>query len=184
MINIVFFGIPAAGKGTQSKLLSEYYNIPHISTGDIFRENMKNKTPLGIKIDALMRAGDLVPDELTNEIVENKLNETDDWILDGYPRTIGQAKLFNEYIKTSCTNTHLFFLHLSEEDVVVRSKERFLKEGRFEDANDEVITKRIKNYYDLTKPAIDYFNKYKNFYYIDASKSIKSIHDQIINILA
>lgn len=156
-MNFVFFGFPAAGKGTQAKLLSERFSIPHISTGEIFRKNMEDETPLGVKIDKLMRAGNYVPDELTNEIVVTTVSGSDGWILDGYPRTIGQARLFNEYIQAKGLDVHFILVEINEEEVWKRSLQRRKEEGRFEDADDAVIQKRIDNYNQLTKPAVEYF---------------------------
>lgn len=182
-MNIVLFGMPTAGKGTQAKLLSKEYNIPHISTGDILREEMANKTPLGIQIDEIMRAGGLAPDDVVNNIVVNKLNKLDGWILDGYPRSINQAKLFKSYIDTNNINVHFFFIYINEHLAWKRSKERFLKENRFEDANDDVIEQRMSIFRETTQSVIDFFSHEKNYMVIDGSKSIDDVFDRIKTLI-
>ena len=178
-MNIVLFGMPTAGKGTQAKLLAEEYNIPHISTGDILREEMTNKTPLGLQIDEIMRAGGLAPDEIVNNIVVNKLNKLDGWILDGYPRSINQAKLFKSYIDTNNINVNFFFIHIDESIVWQRSHDRFVKENRFEDASDDVIKQRIDVFNKTTKNVVDFFSHEKNFKIIDGDESIDNIFNKI-----
>jgi len=180
-MNIVLFGMPTAGKGTQAKLLAEEYNVPHISTGDILREEMANKTPLGLQIDEIMRAGGLAPDEIVNNIVVNKLNKLGGWILDGYPRSINQAKLFKSYIDTSSVN--FFFIRIDENTVWQRSHDRFIKENRFEDANDGVIKQRIDVFYKTTQEVIEFFSCEKNYKIIDGSESINDIFNKIKTLI-
>ena len=94
-MDLILLGLPGAGKGTQAEHITEYYNVPHISTGDIFRAAIKNETPLGIEAKKYMDAGELVPDEVTNNIVKERLQEDDvnnGFLLDGYPRTLNQSK--------------------------------------------------------------------------------------------
>lgn len=157
-MNIVIFGYPAAGKGTQASLISKEYNIPHISTGEIFRENMEEKTPLGIEIDELMRAGNLVPDEITNQIVFNKLDGLGQgWILDGYPRSKLQAVEFEKYLVNKGWEVKSIYIGIDREEAFYRSKKRSEELGRFEDANDEVINKRLDVFEQTTRLAIEHF---------------------------
>ncbi len=182
-MNIVLFGMPTAGKGTQAELLSKEYNIPHISTGDILREEMANKTPLGLQIDDIMRAGGLAPDGIVNNIIVNKLNKLNGWIFDGYPRSINQAILFKSYIDTNNVDVKFFFININENLVWERSHIRLLKENRFEDASDDVIKKRIDVFYETTQRAIEFFSHEKNFRIIDGNKSINDIFYEIKTLI-
>jgi len=183
-MNVVFFGFPTAGKGTQSKLLSQFYNIEHISTGDIFREAMAKKMPLGLEVDAIMKSGNLVPDEITDRVVGEKLSGMKDWILDGYPRSLNQSKLFDTFTRKNVIFPKYIYLNLLEIDVWTRSLDRREKEGRPEDATSEVIKKRIDVFKITTLPAIKYFSKKDTFYSIDASLKIEEIHNKIKHILS
>jgi adenylate kinase len=176
------FGYPAAGKGTQAAKLSRNYNIPHISTGEIFRENMENKTPLGIEIDELMRAGNLVPDETTNRIVFDKLDRIGEgWILDGYPRSLPQAEAFKAYIKDKGWDVIYLYISIDRYEAMYRSKKRSEELNRFEDASDEVINKRMDVFEDTTAKAVNYFKdeiqKINGFY------SEQGVYDKIIEYL-
>jgi len=180
-VNIVFFGMPTAGKGTQAKLLSKEYNIPHISIGDILREEMSNKTAIGLQIDEIMKSGGLVSDDIVNNIIMNKLNKLDGWILDGYPRSLNQAKLFKSYIDANNIIVHFFFLHIDEKTVWDRSHKRFKEENRFEDANDEVIKKRIDVFYKTTQYAIEFFSQ--EYKMLNGCNSIDKIFKRIKTLI-
>jgi adenylate kinase len=173
-MNIVIFGYPTAGKGTQAELLAKEYAIPHISTGDIFRDNMKRKTPLGIEIDELMRAGNLVPDLKTIEIVLTKLNELGEgWILDGFPRSFEQAVAFKGYIDEKGWDVKYIYLEVSREQAYERSIKRSEIEGRFEDASPEVINKRLDIYEETTSKAVYHFIRETEI--IDGTQSIDDV---------
>ncbi len=128
VMQIIIFGAPGAGKGTQAKILSEKLNIPHISTGDIFRENIKNKTELGIKAKELIDSGKFIPDEITNEIAKNRLHEEDcqnGFILDGFPRTIMQADyLINSVKDIVKADITVLFINVDDKEIVNRMSGR------------------------------------------------------------
>jgi len=166
-MNIILFGMPTSGKGTQSKLLSKEYNIPHISTGDILRDNMEKKTPLGIKINEIMRAGGFASDEDITNIMDNKLAQLNSWILDGYPRTLTQAKSLEYFIEKKEIDAYYIFLHINENEALKRSQLRYLTQKRFEDASDDVIKTRIKIYFEKTQNVVEYFSNNKNFLLLD-----------------
>ena len=128
MINLILFGPPGSGKGTQAKMLVEKYGLTHISTGDLFRNEIGNGTPLGLKAKSFMDAGKLVPDEVTIGMLENKVNETNNhkgYILDGFPRTIAQSEALDNFFKSHNTEvTHLVALDVTDDEIVTRLLER------------------------------------------------------------
>jgi len=177
-MKLVFLGPPGAGKGTQAKLISEKLHIPHISTGDIFRENMKNKTELGIKAKQIVDQGELVPDEITNAMIQERLNNGDckkGYVLDGYPRTVPQAYFLD---RIQDINKTVYF-YLSDEIVIQRLMNRGKQSGRADD-NIEVIENRIEVYKEQTQPLIDFYKKKELLLEIDASPSIKEIFNEVI----
>jgi adenylate kinase len=155
-VRVVLLGPPGAGKGTQAVKLAEKLEIPHLSTGDLFRENIDNGTELGLKAKRYLDAGDLVPSELTNELVDDRLSNPDTgegFILDGYPRSVQQAKALHDMLERrgSSLDAVLEF-RVSEEVLLERLKAR----GRADDT-DEVILNRMKIYRDETAPLIEYY---------------------------
>ena len=121
-MRLVLLGPPGAGKGTQATHLAEAYAIPHISTGDIFRANLRDETPIGLKAKAFMDAGDLVPDEVVNDMVADRLNDRDTehgFLLDGYPRTVGQAEWFEKLLADRSTPLDVVLKFEVDEDELV-----------------------------------------------------------------
>jgi len=176
-MKLVFLGPPGAGKGTQARLVAEKINVPHISTGDIFRENMKNKTKLGIEAKKIVDQGELVPDEITNAMIQERLNKDDcanGYILDGYPRTVPQA-YFLERIQE--INKAVYF-SLEDDVAVQRLLDRGKNSGRADD-NQEVIENRLEVYKEQTQPLIDFYKKKNLLLEIDASPSIEKIFDDV-----
>ncbi len=163
MINLILFGPPGSGKGTQAKMLVEKYELTHISTGDLFRYEIGNKTPLGLKAQEYMDQGFLVPDEITIGMLENKVNQTQNpkgYILDGFPRTIAQSESLDVFFnKHDTAVSHLIALDVNDEEIVKRLLERGKSSGRPDDANEEVIRKRIKEYNAKTSQVFDYYSK-------------------------
>ena len=173
MINLILFGPPGSGKGTQASKLVEKFGLTHISTGDLFRYELGNNTPLGQEAKKYMDKGELVPDSVTIGMLENKMNMTPNekgYILDGFPRTIAQAEALDEILKGRDTKvTHLLALSVDDEEIVRRLLERGKTSNRADDANEEVIRKRIVEYNAKTSPVFDYYEK------TGISKRIKGI---------
>ncbi|MGB3769915.1 MAG: adenylate kinase [Rhodococcus sp. (in: high G+C Gram-positive bacteria)] len=156
-MRLVLLGPPGAGKGTQASLLSEKLGIPHVSTGDLFRANIGQKTPLGVEAKKYLDAGDLVPSELTVDMVRDRLAEPDavnGFILDGFPRSTGQADSLATILEESGHSLDAVVSFEIDEDVVV---ERMLARGR-EDDKEDVIRNRMKVYRDETAPLLDYYS--------------------------
>ena len=163
MLNIVIFGPPGSGKGTQSVRLAERFNLKHISTGDIFREELANETPLGMEAKKFMNQGLLVPDEVVVGMLGGKLDKciaegVQGFIFDGFPRTIAQAKALDKLLELkkmelSC----VLFLEVGKEELVKRIHLRGKTSGRADDTDDATIKKRIEVYEAETSPVADYY---------------------------
>jgi adenylate kinase len=155
-VRLVLLGPPGAGKGTQAEKLAEKLQIPHLSTGELFRQNINNGTKLGLEAKGYLDAGDLVPSELTNELVDDRLSNSDadgGFILDGYPRSVQQAKALHEMLERRGTRLDAVLEFRVAEDVLL---ERLKARGRADDT-DEVILNRMKVYRDETAPLIEYY---------------------------
>lgn len=156
-MRVVLLGPPGAGKGTQAVKLSEKLGIPHISTGELFRSNIENGTKLGLEAKRYLDAGDLVPSELTNQLVDDRLNDADaanGFVLDGYPRSIGQAKALHDMLGRRGTDVDAVLeFRVSEDELLQRLKGR----GRADDT-DDIIINRMKVYRDETAPLLDYYS--------------------------
>ena len=153
-------GPPGAGKGTQATFVAEHFGIPAISTGDIFRANVSQGTPLGVEAKRYMDAGEYVPDEVTNRMVRNRIDEPDaehGFLLDGYPRTLAQVEELDAMIKaTGHQLDAVVVLTVDSEEIVQRLLQRAQTEGRADDTED-VIRNRFKVYRDETAPLLDYY---------------------------
>jgi adenylate kinase len=157
-VRVVLLGPPGAGKGTQAVKLAEKLELPHLSTGDLFRENIGNGTELGLKAKRYLDAGDLVPSELTNELVDDRLSKPDTdngFILDGYPRSVQQAKALDDMLERRGTQLDAVLEFRVSEQVLL---ERLKARGRADDT-DEVILNRMKIYRDETAPLIEYYTR-------------------------
>ncbi|MCE9539888.1 MAG: adenylate kinase [Bacteroidetes bacterium] len=168
MLNIVLFGPPGAGKGTQSEKLIANYQLIHLSTGDIFRANIKGATELGMLAKSFMDKGQLVPDEVTIRMLESEVNKyptAKGFIFDGFPRTIAQAEALDIFLsKRGQSLSAVLSLEVKEDELRLRLAERAKSSGRPDDANPEVIQKRIDVYKNETLPLKDHFTtqgKYK-----------------------
>jgi adenylate kinase len=177
---VVLLGPPGAGKGTQAEKLAEKLEIPHLSTGELFRQNINNGTKLGLEAKRYLDAGDLVPSELTNELVDDRLSksDTDDgFILDGYPRSVEQAKALHDMLERRGTSLNAVLeFRVSEEVLLERLKSR----GRADDT-DDVILNRMKIYRDETAPLIEYYsNELKT---VDAIGSVDEVFARALRAL-
>ncbi len=187
-MKIVFFGPPGSGKGTQAKLLAKELNILHLSTGDILREKLSDGDSLSIKLKEIMSSGNLVSDEILNQIIANKLISeecSNGYILDGYPRTILQSEFLLSFAKSHNLNLDIIFnfridFKLVEERIILRSQQ----EQRSDD-NIEVIKTRLDKYIQETYPVSQFFseNFSQNFFTIDASQEVSKIQKELINII-
>jgi adenylate kinase len=154
-MRLLIFGPPGAGKGTQAQFISKYYKIPHISTGDLFRENISNDTPLGIEAKRFSESGELVPDEVTNAMVRERLSQpdvADGFLLDGYPRTPSQAAALEEMLPEGTRIRAVLNMIVPEEELLKRLSTR----GRQDDEL-ETIRRRLRIYHDTTEPLAEYY---------------------------
>lgn len=185
-MRIILFGPPGAGKGTQAKRLSERYNIPHISTGDIFREHLRKKTELGRKIEEYVKSGKLVPDEIVIEIVKERLSRDDvrrGFILDGFPRTVKQAEALDEILaELNMPLTAVIELKVPEEEAIKRILIRARLEGRFDDKLC-TMKRRFREYEEKSKPVLDYYRGKGLLLEIDGARSIEEVFESIVNAL-
>ncbi|MGK0280277.1 MAG: adenylate kinase, partial [Litorivivens sp.] len=181
------FGPPGAGKGTQSERLIEKYNLVHLSTGDIFRSNIKGATELGTLAKSFMDRGVLVPDEVTIKMLESEVNkhqEADGFIFDGFPRTEAQAKALDVFLISQETSiTHMLSLEVEESELRNRLAKRAETSGRPDDANPEVIQKRIDVYNAETAPVADYYKVQGKFEGVDGLGSIDVITKRLFNAI-
>jgi adenylate kinase len=177
--NIVLFGPPGAGKGTQSKFLTERYGLEHLSTGDLLRAEIHAETPLGLQARELMSAGELVPDEIVVGMIKNLLEESPDakgFIFDGFPRTRAQAEALDATLeKIGSDITLMLALEVEEEELVKRLLGRGATSGRPDDKSEEVVRKRIREYEEKTAPLKDYYNAQGKLRKINGVGSIAEI---------
>ena len=161
MVNIVLFGPPGSGKGTQAAKLVEKYDLLHISTGDLFRYEMGNDTPLGLKAKEYMSKGQLVPDEVTIGMLKNKVNANPNvkgFIFDGFPRTVPQAEALDKFLTEKKEEiTLLVALDVDDEELVKRLLNRGKTSGRADDNDESIIRNRIEVYKSETSPVFDYY---------------------------
>ncbi len=212
-MNLVFLGLPGAGKGTQAKILANKYDIPHISTGDIFRNAIKNETPLGVKAKEYIDSGELVPDEVTNGIVKERLQDKDcnkGFILDGYPRTLDQAEALDRNLdELSKTLDLVIYTRVREGELIKRLTGRRICENcgatyhvdfnppeeesvcdecggkliQRDDDKEETVKNRINVNKNNTDKLINYYNNKNILVEIDAEKDIDKVSNDIIDVI-
>ena len=211
---LVLVGPPGAGKGTQAQFLASHYSIPHISTGDIFRANVKNGTPIGIEARNFMDRGEYVPDSVTNEMVRDRLNKDDlgnGFLLDGFPRTVTQAEVLRAILAQRKTPlSAVLELSLGREEIILRLSGRRTCRGcgkvwhsefekptnpkvcdscqgelyQREDDREEVVTRRLEVYQEQTAPIIDFYRTEGLLITISATGSVSDITERAISALS
>tara|TARA_B100001029_G_scaffold131793_1_gene110664 strand:+ start:822 stop:1385 length:564 start_codon:yes stop_codon:yes gene_type:complete len=185
-VNIIIFGPPGAGKGTQAKYLVEKLNNFQVSTGDMLRDEIKKDTEIGKKIINNMNEGKYVEDEIVNKLLEKIIfdpNKKNKLIFDGYPRTIDQAKNLENLLKNSDQKLdYIFFLNTNKDAIVKRIEKRKILEKRSDD-DTKTILKRYDIYKEKTKPVLDFYSSKKEFHEIDGSLNIDQITNKIDEIL-
>lgn len=183
MINLVLFGPPGAGKGTQSENIIEKYNLVHLSTGDIFRANIKGETELGKLAKSYMNQGQLVPDEVTISLLESEVNKYENakgFIFDGFPRTTAQATALDAFLESKGISISVMIsLEVAEDELKTRLAERAKTSGRADDADPIVIAQRIATYNAETAPVKDFYAAQGKLQSINGVGSVESIFDII-----
>jgi adenylate kinase len=186
VIRILLIGPPGAGKGTQAALLAQHFGIPAISTGDIFRENVRNETPLGLEAKAFMDRGEYVPDSLTNALVRDRLNQDDaaaGFLLDGYPRTIDQVEELDDILEETDKKLDVVVqLTADSEELLRRLSGRAQEQGRSDDTP-EVIKRRLDVYEEQTAPLIDIYASRSLVAKVNGLGEIGDVTNRIIEVL-
>ena len=187
MINLVLFGKPGAGKGTQAAFLKATFNLVHISTGDLFRYNIKNKTALGQQAQSFMDRGDLVPDRVTIEMLEAEVDrnpEAKGFIFDGFPRTKAQAQALDVFIEAKNMKINATIALEANDDILVkRLLERGETSGRSDDQDESKIRNRFDEYKLKTAPLKDYYEGQHKLYSVNGIGSINEITERLTNLI-
>jgi adenylate kinase len=185
-VNIILFGPPGAGKGTQSKYLVKKLNCFQISTGDMLRDEIEKDSEIGKKIIDNMNEGKFVNDDIVNKLIKNILfdpQKKDKLVFDGYPRSLSQAKNLNLLLDSSSQKIDfIFFLNVNKDTIIKRIEKRKILEKRSDDETNTII-KRYDTYMKTTRPVLDFYSKNPNFYEIDGSLEIDQITSKINDIL-
>lgn len=190
MVRLVFLGPPGAGKGTQAARMADFYEVPHVSTGDILRTNVAQKTPLGLDAKAYMDRGDLVPDQLILNMVEERLEKPDTqngWILDGFPRNVTQAYFVEKLLSTSKNGNDqgpktnqiiapFIAINLEVPDEILVA--RLLSRGR-QDDNEETIRHRLLVYHQETNPLIEFYQERQQLISVDGNHGIDAVTNSL-----
>jgi adenylate kinase len=183
MFNLILFGPPGSGKGTQSEKLVEKYRLIHLSTGNLLREEISNRTPLGLEAKSFMDKGQLVPDEVVIGMIDSSLEHhkgAPGFLFDGFPRTAAQAEALDKLLSLKKTEIALLIsLDVSEEELVKRLLNRGKTSGRSDDTNETVIHQRFSVYRNETAPIADHYKKLKKFQTIKGEGSVEEIFDSI-----
>ncbi len=187
MINLVLFGKPGAGKGTQAGFLKEKYNLKHISTGDVFRYNMKNDTELGKLAKSYIDRGDLVPDEVTIKMLQDEVEKNADaagFIFDGFPRTAAQAEALDNFLESKDMQVDATIALEADDDILVaRLLERGKESGRSDDQDENKIRNRFEEYNQKTAPLKEYYSNQGKFYTVNGIGDIKDITGRLAKVI-
>lgn len=187
MINLILFGPPGSGKGTQAAKLVEKYGLLHISTGDLFRYEMGNNTPLGLEAKSYIEKGELVPDSVTVGMLRNKVEANPDvsgYIFDGFPRTIPQSEALDALVAEKGTQiSKLIMLDVADDELVKRLLERGKTSGRKDDADESIIRNRIEVYKNETAPVFDYYAGQDKSIKVDGIGTIEEIFGRLCDVI-
>lgn len=187
MFNMILFGPPGSGKGTQSDKLVEKYDFVHLSTGNLLRQEIADKTPLGLEAKSFMDKGQLVPDEVVIGMVDSYFDQHKDargFLFDGFPRTVAQAEALDKLLKLKKTDISIVLaLEVSEEELVKRLLNRGKTSGRSDDTDESVIRKRFSVYVKETTPVADHYKKARKFQTIKGEGSVDNIFNSICAVL-
>lgn len=187
MTNIILFGPPGSGKGTQAKMLEEKFDLLHISTGDLFRYEMGNDTTLGLKAKEYISKGELVPDEITVGMLKNKVNanaKAQGFIFDGFPRTTAQAEALDEFLSEKNSAIHgLIALDVEEKEIIQRILQRGKTSGRTDDLDPNIIKNRIEVYLQETAPVYDHYSCQDKAQKINGHGSIQEIFERLTEVI-
>ena len=186
-MNVIIFGPPGAGKGTQALNIVKKFKLYQISTGDLLRNEVKNQTIIGKDIENIISKGDFATDEIVNELIKNAIFDPQNknkLIFDGYPRSLSQAKNLDSLLKKSNQKIDfIFFLNVNKKTIIDRIEKRKALEKRTDD-NLTTILKRYDTYMETTKPVLDFYSKKSNFHEIDGDDKIEEISSKIEQILS
>ena len=183
----VLFGPPGAGKGTQATAMVEKYNLHHISTGALLRKEISAGTELGRLAKDLIEKGNLVPDEVVEGMIESEFRTVkgvNGFLLDGFPRTLPQAEALDKILaKTEEEVTATVSIMIPDEMIMERIKGRALKEGRADDASEEIINTRIVTYHNQTEPLIEYYSKANKYHEINGTGTVEEVRERIFEVM-
>lgn len=187
MITLILFGPPGSGKGTQAVNLVEKYGLLHISTGDLFRYEMKNDTPLGLEAKSYIEKGELVPDSVTIGMLKNKMDANKDvkgYILDGFPRTVPQAEALDDLLASENNEvTALVALEVDDNVLIERLQGRAATSGRADDADVNIIKNRIEVYKSQTSVVAEYYGKSEKTTYVNGVGSVEEISNRLFDAI-
>ena len=187
MFNIVIFGKPGSGKGTQANFLKEKYSLYHISTGDLFRKNISNRTKLGVEAKSYLDNGDLVPDSVTIKMLENEVllnKKVKGYIFDGFPRTLAQAKSLDTFLNSINLKINATIaLDVDENELITRLLDRGKTTNRSDDQDLEKIQNRFNEYNNKTSILIDFYDKQGKFYSVDGKGSVDDITRRLFDLV-
>lgn len=184
---IVFLGPPGAGKGTQAKLICSEFGIVHLSTGDMFRSAVSSGTPLGLKAKKFLDAGELVPDEVTVGLVEERISKADcanGFLLDGFPRTVAQAEALDQALARKAARvSHVVELVVPDDVILARIRQRSLESGRSDD-DEKVAAHRLSVYFQQTAPVVEYYRMKNQLKSVDGVGEVAEVSSRIKTVIS